>query len=338
MRSKRGLTPSPPRYSEQCQFSPASGLSLQDKESFVGAYRPYSRYHYFMAPAKIPKEWGLKKKDLARFNFLTSERPFLNEENFYRIQREESGFSVGLEMIRHDFGIPDKLKASSDGYSHWVPVGEGDVDLIESRWMDELNPEKKRKLEKAIELLLSDHKLPIDFYDIAQYWLLYRKMPKGIPPFGIEHIFQIIEKPTEAWRLPLNTAEKKLLTIEFRDRLGIKSGRVPKKYALVYKQFLDLLSSSKNKTRRLRSLKTALAALDLKGQRFADNRVNEKQDVEVVIESRKTYLDLVGELFPIYDVDKLPPIENDKKVADTIRHHKMRFLRRGKKDDKKVEK
>lgn len=282
------------------------------------------------AEEKYPAKQDLKERGRYLLEFLQSARPHWNEENWNRIQIKKSTTEATLEKIRQKFAIPPNLKASSDARGRWVYVGEDTVDITESNWFDSQDFDKKENIKRVLETYLSKNNLPIDFYDAFFYWLLYREIPKWVAPLGFEEVFHIIDYPKKAKQIALSTADKKFLRWYFRNGLGIKSGKVPKEYANVYKELLTLVSSSKNKLRRFRSLKSSLAALKLRVQTFTDNKDEQKMT------SRKTYLDLVGELNPVYDAEKLPPISKDKKAANVISQNKSRFLKRGKRPVRKA--
>jgi hypothetical protein len=264
--------------------------------------------------SKESTDWGLA--GLAPtfrklFDGLTTPRARLNWERSQTLI-EDPEFLARLEQIRQKEGIPKNLNPENDVRVEFVPHGDEDVEVVESYFLDyEANAKRRADIEKAINALLVEYVLPLNFYDWVQHMLLYRKPPRGTPRYNWELLWQLSKDPTEVERVPLSTAEKKFWLSTFRTRLGLKVGRMPKKYANAYGQLKALFAKSKNTLRRSPTMDDTLYLIDLQ-KRAAKKGAAEKF----------TYRDAVAEL-----TDLETETEFDREAA-TLRQRKSRHLRR----------
>lgn len=235
-------------------------------------------------------------------------RPHLNRERWLSLQINKS-FLADLESMRERFDVPPTLKFESDMEFGEISVGEKSVDVAESTWVKGLSSGKLMEFENAVKSILIRYKLPLNFHDFVEQWILYREVPDGEPLFNWELIFQISDDPNEVKRIPLNKMEKRFVLMHFRRMLGIEKGRIPKKFAAQYKRLRQYLSQSKNTSRRSRAVESAIATVRLK-------------------DAGKEYLDVAGELYPDADSVNTTSMEADRKIAARLRKQKSRFLKR----------
>lgn len=275
--------------------------------------------------------WGLKIfepliKEVA-FGLVTP-RASLNKEKWMALQKS-SEFLADLKRIRREQKIPADLNSTYDMQCDWICYGEEETDVCESSWVGCLSKNKRLALDNAIKSLLYSYELPMNFYDFILGWLLYRKPSKGTPLLNFELPYQILDNPKEALRIPLSKAEKHLVTNQFRKDLGIKSGRVPKKYAATYKELQNLLAQSKNTSRTRRSLDSVTEVLKAK-----EEMVDYTTEKGTRIRRKKT-LHEVSEASAQLDDGNLS-FEAEHKAYARVRQQKSRHLKRLAKSTRKV--
>ena len=274
--------------------------------------------------SKFIKETGLSKPEANLWRVIVSGRKHLIEDDWRIIKEEAPDIEKELEEIRREFNIPSNLSVSSDAYVSWTSVGDNEVDLVESYWLN-THPSIKREIETRIETLLLGKGLVTDFFDLVWHWLLYREFPKIRPYFGFEYLYQVFTQPEEAEMVPPITEEKKFLEAQAKIAFGSKSEAFIKRR--------DIFNNAKNNRRRSRTLpkvleeiKTSRELVSIK-DKYGNDRVRPKTSKELIVE-----------LNPTVDEDNMPSKKEDESNASGFRTRKSRYLKRVKKYIKKNEK
>ena len=272
--------------------------------------------------------FGYLSKGKALSNLITPRADF-NKEKWLALQKSPD-FLADLQSIRQEQKIPKGLDVGSDMQCDWISYGEDEeMDMCELSWVGCLSQKRRTAFESAIKSLLHSYKLPMNFYDFILGWLLYRKMPKGIPLLNLELPYQILDNPTEALRISLSKAEKRLVLNTFRKDTSIGRGRVPSKNATAYKQLQNLLARSKNTFRRRRSLDKVTEIL--KAREVTFDYTTEKG---TRIKRKKTLREVVEEFVPLDDGTL--SFKAEHKAYVKIRQQKSRLLKRLEKSGRKV--
>ena len=238
------------------------------------------------------------------FDELFGPRAKINRERWDFLQIDPE-FKARVQSIRETEKIP-KINPDLDIKAGFIPHDYWEEEVVVSHYLDSLGRTKRARIERAIENLLQDFSLPLNFHDWVQYLLLYRKPMKGTPRYNWYFLDDIINNQKEARRLPISSKEKKFWLREFRWRLGIKNGRVPKQYAKAYNELIRLLDSApKNKQRRMRTFDSAMEAIERDG----------------------IYLKLAVEIIPENEATEVA----EKRLETTLRKRVSRLLKRTKK-------
>ncbi len=281
---------------------------------------PLGYHSHMVAPDLIPEgQDNFELSDLTpflqkAFDNALSPRAKINRERAVFLS-EDSSFHIRLEQIRKENQIPH-LTPEKDIYVVEIPMHQPATSEAFSFYLEqEIGRASKIRIEKALKSVLVEYGLPLNFYEWVQYFLLYRKRPSGIPRYNWELIDQLAENPDEAKRIPLSFAEKKWWLWIFRSRVGIKEGRIPKKFANAYSELKSILNSATNKLRRSRTYDSALEVLESKARRI---------DTLDKAGHKKTYRDVVA------DLTSLETEEEFRKEADKFRQRTSRLLNRAK--------
>lgn len=226
-------------------------------------------------------------------------RAEFNREDLTYLLRDKT-FQEDIRNIRKELKIP-KLKPEQD--LRFVPVdfGNENKDIEQSDWIHALSEQNFNAFDSKVKWLLSKYKLPLNFYDALEGYLLYRKKPKT-PVYNLGLVSQILLDPNELKRIPLTTSEKHLIKLYLLDEYGEKIMK-DKKLRLAYQNLVQDLAVSKNKRRKLSNFKSALKALhkpqrhekyydDVEGQeiepKFTFKDLAVKEYVKVNTESEAT--------------------------------------------------
>ena len=184
----------------------------------------------------------------------------------------------------------------------------------------DLNETERKKFSKNIYALIKKYKLPKNFYDWLQFYILYSKEPPWKPLYNFDLVGQIIDKPSEAIRIPLTTEEKRYIKRKVRELFNINEGRPSKEIInkhKKYKALCSLLDKSKNVRRKYRSLDIAIKTFKLKKEKMSHYEKN-GQPIQIL----KNYNTVVDEIYP-------NNFESEqKKLAARLRKQKERFKKR----------
>ncbi len=182
-------------------------------------------------------------------------RSNLNEEIATYLKRDKK-FNAEIRDIQTQFKIPS-LNPNHDFKTIQIEYEGRSVDIEVHDWLESLPPAKREMLEKTITDLIQEYKLPLNFYDWVQDYLLYGK-PSYIPSYNFELINQVINHVDEIERFVLTTQEKKFILACFKGIVG-NNPQIPKpKFRQAYRELKEILKRSKNIRRRFRTLDTAL--------------------------------------------------------------------------------
>lgn len=248
------------------------------------------------------------------FDDMLTPRPKVNWERTQTLQ-EDPEFLARLEMIRQREKISKNLKFETDVRADIVSYGDGEMEIVESYFLDyEIGKLRRKRIQNEIASILKDYSLPLNFHDWIQCLLLYRKPLNGTPRYNWDLLDQVMSDPDEAKRIPLSSAEKKFWLWAFRFSRGIRPGRIPKKYAPEYKKLKDIFADSKNTLRRSRRIADTLDLID-----FQKKAINAKRKGGG---KKLTYRDAVAEL------TQLETEPDFKREASKLRQRKSRYLKR----------
>lgn len=235
-------------------------------------------------------------------------------------------FHSELAKIRKKLGIP-RLNQKDD----WVTISSptGDSEMDESSWLYGRADRFISKFETAVTIVLQKYKLPNNFREWVELQLLYRKTPKTFPIHYFDLAFDLIAAPEWVNTTALTTKEKKFAKKLIAEILGFKK-RPPEKLAEQYKRIRELLDQSKNRQRRMRTIKTAIEAVK-KPRNITYHDFNVGTEGEDVIE-RYTFERLAEEVLEKQRETGSEEIEKAilKKKAARLRKQKQRLLQRHK--------
>lgn len=242
----------------------------------------------------------------------------MNREKWLLLQMNVIFWS-DIKRLRKLWKVPRDLNPYTDIQN--IPCGDGEI--IDSEWFHG-GGASTDAMDKDMKALLVKHDLPYSFYDLVQYSILYQKTPREGSPEMIEAIHDfgllntVIHDPSEVDRFPLTAADKRYILFRFRERIGIKAGRPPARYARALTELRQILSRAKNSSRRHPTLEESIKVMDLKNRQHTDG-------------SRRTFADVVDELDP----DSLSRLARDDRALARTR---QRVLRLKKRNENKVKK
>lgn len=201
------------------------------------------------------------------FSDLLRPKPYLNKEQSLGLQSNKK-FLRSLDRARMTLKLPTNLNPHTDIKTVLVSITDGETHIEESLYFNSLTKEKREKHNEQIVKILRAFNLPPHFQDYILHWLLYRKPSNAIPMFDWELLRRIIEEPGEVRWEKLSTTQKKFLQWQFKMLMGMKQhGRPLEQHAKVYRSFKYLLSGSKNRNRRSKTLEETTKALDLRSKK-----------------------------------------------------------------------
>ena len=253
-------------------------------------------------------------------------RKAFNDEKVWVLTRghRKDEFRDELEKIRIKLGIP-RLNQKND----WVTISSptGDSEMDESSWLYGRDEKFMNEFEAAVTTVLQKYKLPNNFREWVELQLLYRKIPKTFPIHYFDLAFDLIVTPKWVNTTALTTKEKKFAKKLISEILGFKK-RPPKKLAQQYKKIRNLLDQSKNRQRRMRTIKTAIEAVK-KPKNITYHNFNVGTEGEDVTE-RYTFERLAEEVLEKQKETGSEEKEKAllKKKAARLRKQKQRLLNR----------
>lgn len=265
----------------------------------------------------LPKEFAELLRYEADKNF--GPRASFNKE-FAELSSYKQGFIKDLLDLR--VNLP-KLDPDDDLIMSSMNYDDEEICFAKSKYLEcDLNETERKKFSKNIYALIKKYKLPKNFYDWLQFYILYSKEPPWKPLYNFDLVEQIIDNPSEAIRIPLTTVEKKYIKRKSRELLNIKEGRPPKEVSdkqKQYKALCSLLDKSKNINRKYRSLDNAIKVFKLKKEKMSYYDEN-YQPIRIL----KDYNTVVDEIYP----DNPKP--KQKKLVTRLRKQNERFKKRNK--------
>lgn len=194
--------------------------------------------------------------------------------------------------------------------------------------LGELSDKEQSSFNADINAILASYKLPKNFYDWVQYYVLYNKQPPWgwEVSFNLELLQQIESDNLEAMRIGLTSEEKKYIRGQYRKLFGMKEGRPPKWLKENYEQLNNLLKKSKNTQREFRSLGVAKKILLEKKKKISFFE-NDKEKTE-----KMKYADIAGELFGLEDMEKeKQQIQNLRKTVERLKKRHNAEIKKPKK-------
>ncbi len=166
---------------------------------------------------------------------------------------ENPKFQADLQKTRDRFLIPEHLSGHSDMYMSYFSDYKYD-DLFNTAFVTFLTEENRKAFRKRIVDMLKEYELGMNFFTWVQWFILYREQLPSEIAVNFEIFNQIRRNPTETFRTPKKTQEKKLILSWVRKNLGIPSiGRTPKEHLAFLQKLKKILNKKKPKIRKPRT-------------------------------------------------------------------------------------
>lgn len=256
-------------------------------------------------------------------------RPRLNVELVDSLtQKDFLGFRKDINKIRNAYGISN-LNPENDITVGDISIGGESQSVCGSKFIDSMNPNKRKGLHRELIKLLAKYRLPLNFYDWTESFVLYgRRHPQWKPLFNFGLLYQLADYPEWARLIPLTTEEKRDLKKQIRSLYtSSKKGKLPKEGAKLMRAMGKIVAQGgKNKIRGYKSAEEAKKVAEKKKETLTYNYGNISRTKPL------SYIEIAENLKPKKDEKELKKeearlrkiIERNKKREELILGKKRR--------------